>query len=75
MLLRTADYALKASHKTNRRQRATVEGKLFLAYLVLSLLLNEEGAWSNFQVQWIPHKRSAIGILLCIIAHILNSTF
>ena len=75
MLFCAADYALKASHKTSRRQRARVEGKFFLAYLVLSLLLNEEGAWSNFQVQWILHKLSAIGILLCIIVHILNSTF
>ena len=46
MLLCAADYALKASHKTNRRQGARVEGEFFLAYLVLSLLLNEEGAWS-----------------------------
>lgn len=75
MLLCAADHALKASHKTNRRQRARVEGKFFLAYLVLSLLLNEEGAWSNFQVQWIPHKLSVIWILLSIIVPILNSKF
>lgn len=68
-----ADYSLKASNKTNRRQGARVEGQFSLAYLVLSLLLYVKIAWFNSQTQWIPHPLSVIWILLSVTLHIKNS--